>query len=162
MNRTELQNLISELGYIIGYLKMSRCDLTDPENAGASEPNIESAIKQIDYALKAAQELEHIYAPPNINEVKIYGWLPKDPELNHGPEGEPCCTFSIIFGHNQDPEVRPFEVICWDGVAEHAANHLYKGRRVYLEGKLNQYICPETGEAGINIVATNIRLTKGE
>lgn len=74
----------------------------------------------------------------------IMGNLVRDPELRYTGKGTPICTFSVATNREWKPtdstdvkeEVEFHNVVAWSKLAELCADLLYKGRRVYIEGRL--------------------------
>jgi single-strand DNA-binding protein len=79
----------------------------------------------------------------SFNRVILIGNLGRDPELRYTPQGDPVCSFSMATnerrkdksGEMQD-QTTWFRVTLWGRKAEAAAEHLFKGRPVYIEGRL--------------------------
>lgn len=83
-------------------------------------------------------------AARSVNKVIIMGNLVRDPELRYTGKGTPICTFSVATNREWKPtdsgeareEVEFHNVVAWSKLAELCAELLYKGRRVYIEGRL--------------------------
>lgn len=83
-------------------------------------------------------------ATRSINKVMIMGNMVRDPELRYTSKGTPICTFSIATNREWSPgdsnevheETEFHNVVAWSKLAELCAELLYKGRRVYIEGRL--------------------------
>jgi len=83
-------------------------------------------------------------AARSINKVMIMGNLVRDPELRYTGKGTPICTFSVATNREWKPtdssdareETEFHNVVAWSKLAELCAELLYKGRRVYIEGRL--------------------------
>src|SRR2546423_5510588 len=81
----------------------------------------------------------------SFNKIIIVGYLGRDPELRHTPQGTPVCDFSIATterrkdksGELQD-HTTWFRVSLFGRQAEVASQYLSKGRQVYVEGALTQ------------------------
>jgi single-strand DNA-binding protein len=72
---------------------------------------------------------------PSLNRVSLIGRLTADPKLRYTPNGTAVASFRIA--NNGTDEVQFHNVIAWRGLAEIAAEHLSKGRLVYLSGRLH-------------------------
>ncbi len=79
----------------------------------------------------------------SLNKAQIIGNLTRDPELKYTPKGTAVCTFSVATnrtwttdsGEKKD-EVEYHRVVSWAKLAEICAQILTKGRKVYIEGRL--------------------------
>lgn len=79
----------------------------------------------------------------DLNKVMIIGRLGRDPEMRYTPGGRPVTTFSVATGRSwttadgqRRSETEWFNVVAWGGLAEICSQYLSKGRRVYVEGRL--------------------------
>lgn len=79
----------------------------------------------------------------DLNKVMFIGRLTKNPELRSTPNGQSVTSFSVatnrVFtdasGQKQErPEFH--SIVAWGKLAEICSQFLVKGRRVYLEGRL--------------------------
>jgi single-strand DNA-binding protein len=81
----------------------------------------------------------------SFNKITIVGYLGKDPEIRHTPQGTAVCNFTVATtekrkdrtGEAQDVTTW-FRVSAWGRQAEIASQYLAKGRQVYVEGRLRQ------------------------
>jgi len=78
-----------------------------------------------------------------LNKVMIIGNLGRDPEMRYTSSGKAVTTLSVAVSHRRsmpDGEAREetewFHVVLYDKLAETANQWLNKGRRVYVEGRL--------------------------
>lgn len=78
-----------------------------------------------------------------LNKVMLIGELGRDPELHYTPDGTPVTSFSLAVKRtwrNSNGESREavewFNIVAWRRLAEVCNQHLHKGERVYLEGRL--------------------------
>jgi len=75
-----------------------------------------------------------------MNTVQLIGNLTRDPELRRTTSGTAVCTIAIAVdrrkrkGEPQDPVY--VDVVTWGAQAENVADHLAKGRRVAVIGRL--------------------------
>lgn len=79
----------------------------------------------------------------SFNKIIIVGYLGRDPELKHTPQGTAICKFSVATTERRknaqgEPEETTtwFRVTVWGRQAELANEYLSKGRQVYVEGRL--------------------------
>jgi len=79
----------------------------------------------------------------SLNRVQLIGNLTRDPELRYTPSGTAVCSFSIATnrswttdtGEKKD-EVDFHRIVSWNKLAELCSQFLVKGRKVYVEGRL--------------------------
>ena len=78
-----------------------------------------------------------------LNKVQIIGNLGRDPELRFTQDGTPVANFTVAVseswrsqGGEQRERTEWFRVVAWRGLAEIANQYLRRGRKVYLEGRL--------------------------
>jgi single-strand DNA-binding protein len=78
-----------------------------------------------------------------LNRVLLIGHLGRDPETRTTPSGRPVTTFSLATSrswHSQDggrhDETEWFNIVAWGSLAEICQQHLRKGQRVFVEGRL--------------------------
>lgn len=79
----------------------------------------------------------------SLNKVLLIGNLSQDPELRYTPQGTAVCTFSIATNRSwidqsgQLQEVAEFtRCVAWTKLAELCSKLLAKGKKVYVEGRL--------------------------
>lgn len=79
----------------------------------------------------------------SLNKVQLIGNLTRDPELRYTPQGTAVCTIGIATNREWKTEsgekkedVEFHKVIAWNKLAEICANLLKKGRKVFVEGRL--------------------------
>jgi single-strand DNA-binding protein len=89
---------------------------------------------------------------PSLNRVSLIGRLTADPKLRYTPNGTAVASFRIA--NNGTYEVQFHDIIAWRGLAEIAAEHLTKGRLVYLSGRLHSRSW--TGQDGLGRWALEI------
>ena len=83
---------------------------------------------------------------PSLNRVSLIGRLTKDPQLRYTPNGTAVASFRIV--NNGTDELQFHNIIAWRGLAEIAAEHLSKGRLVYVGGRLHSRSW--TGKDGVS------------
>lgn len=78
-----------------------------------------------------------------LNKVMIIGNLGQDPEMRYTANGNAVTTFSVAcnrsFGSAEGErreETEWFNVVTWNKLAETCSQYLQKGRRAYVEGRL--------------------------
>lgn len=79
----------------------------------------------------------------SLNKAMIIGNLGRDPELRYTPSGQPVTQFTVAVNRNYKDaegewkeETEWFRVVAWGPLAERTAEYLRKGRKVYVEGRL--------------------------
>ena len=80
----------------------------------------------------------------DINRVTLVGRLTRDPELRHLPSGVPVLQLGLAVNGRQKDELgnwvdKPnfFDVKVFGGQAEMLSQHLAKGRRIGVDGRLD-------------------------
>lgn len=78
-----------------------------------------------------------------LNRATILGNVTRDPEVRQIPSGQTVCTFSVATNRawtdasGQKQEQAEFHnVVAWAKLAEICGQFLAKGRKVYVEGRL--------------------------
>ncbi|WP_262249282.1 single-stranded DNA-binding protein [Parapedobacter soli] len=77
-----------------------------------------------------------------INKVILVGHLGKDPEIRHLEGNVTVASFPLATSEMYNKDGRRVEqtewhnIVMWRGLAEVAAKYLFKGKLVYIEGKL--------------------------
>ncbi len=80
----------------------------------------------------------------SLNKVLLIGNLTRDPELRYTPQGTPVCTFGLATnrswtsssGGERQEETEFHRIVAWQKLAELCSQLLFKGRKVYVEGRL--------------------------
>jgi len=79
----------------------------------------------------------------SLNKVMLIGNLTRDPELRYTPQGAAVCTFGLatnrvyVSSDGQKKEEAQFHrIVAWNKLAELCSQLLVKGRKVYVEGRL--------------------------
>ena len=79
----------------------------------------------------------------DLNRVMIIGNAGKDPEMRFTANGSPVTSFSLAVNRyrsgtdgDRKEETEWFNVVAWNKLAETCNQFLGKGRRVYVEGRL--------------------------
>src|SRR3990167_223948 len=79
----------------------------------------------------------------SLNKVLLIGNLTRDPELRYTPSGAAVCSFTVATNRsyvasdgNRKEETEFTRVVSWNKLAELCSQLLSKGRKVYVEGRL--------------------------
>jgi len=79
----------------------------------------------------------------SLNKVFLIGNLTRDPELRYTPQGTPVCTLGLATNRSWQPqsgerqeETEWHRIVAWNKLAELCSELLFKGRKVYVEGRL--------------------------
>jgi single-strand DNA-binding protein len=86
---------------------------------------------------------EKMASRASLNKVMLIGNLTRDPELRYTPQGSAVCTFGLatnriyVSSDGQKREEAQFHrIVAWNKLAELCSQLLVKGRKVYVEGRL--------------------------
>jgi len=102
-----------------------------------------------------------------INKVILVGHLGKDPEIRHLDGNITVASFPLATSEMYNKDGRRVEqtewhnIVMWRGLAEVAAKYLFKGKLVYVEGKLRTRTYEDRGGVRrytTEIVADNFKL----
>ena len=82
-------------------------------------------------------------ADRSVNKAILIGNLGRDPELRHTASGKSVATFTVATnrswtgpdGSSQE-ETEWHNIVAWDRLAEICQQYLQKGRKVYIEGRI--------------------------
>jgi single-strand DNA-binding protein len=101
----------------------------------------------------------------------LIGNLGRDPEMKYAPSGTAVTNFTVAVNRTRrDPsgenveEAEWFRVVAWDRLAETCDEHLRKGDRVYVEGRLQsrKYTDKDGVErTAVEVVATDLVMLGG-
>ena len=79
----------------------------------------------------------------SLNRVQLIGNLTRDPELRYTPSGKPVCTFGLATNRSwntdsgeKHEETEFHKIVAWNKLGELCNQFLVKGRKVYVEGRL--------------------------
>ena len=80
----------------------------------------------------------------SVNKVMLIGRLGKDPELRYTSAGRPRCSMSVATSYrykdkdkdNWIEKTQWHQVIAWGKTGEVCKQYLTKGRRIFIEGRL--------------------------
>src|SRR3972149_7589703 len=97
----------------------------------------------------------------SLNKVVLIGNLTRDPELRYTPQGTAVCTFGLATnrqwvteGGEKKEEAEFHRIVAWNKLAEICSQLLTKGRKTYIEGRLQTRSW--TGQDGQQRTATEI------
>lgn len=100
-------------------------------------------------------------ASRSLNKVELIGNLTRDPELRYTPSGQAVANMGLATNRawktesgEQKEETEFHRITVWGKLAEICSQHLSKGRKVYIEGRLatRKY----TNQAGAEVESTEI------
>jgi single-strand DNA-binding protein len=99
----------------------------------------------------------------SVNKVILLGNLTRDPELRYTENKKAVCTFGLATNRNwttdtgeKREETEFHRIVAWEKLAEVCSQYLKKGRKVYVEGRLQSRT--HTGQDGIEKFSTEIVL----
>lgn len=79
----------------------------------------------------------------SLNKVLLIGNLTRDPELRYTPSGAAVCSFGLATNRvytssdgTKKEEAEFIKIVSWNKLAELCSQLLKKGRKVYVEGRL--------------------------
>ena len=101
-----------------------------------------------------------------MQKTLLIGYLGKDPVLRDA-NGKPVCSFPVATTErwkdqqgNRQEKTEWHRVVAWNGLASTCAQHLGKGSRVYIEGKIKNR--KWTDEGGVERYVTEIHVKELE
>jgi single-strand DNA-binding protein len=108
----------------------------------------------------------------NLNKVLLMGNLTRDPELRYAPSGTAVTTFTIAISRafnstagEKKEDVCYVRIVCWAKLAQICSEYLFKGRPVFVEGRLQSrsWQAPDGAKRNtMEVIAQNIQfLGKG-
>jgi single-strand DNA-binding protein len=79
----------------------------------------------------------------NLNKAMVIGNLTRDPETRTTPSGQSVANFSVATSHfwkdqqgQRQEKTEYHNIVAWGKLAEIVQQYLGKGRKVYVEGRL--------------------------
>ncbi len=79
----------------------------------------------------------------NLNRAQIIGNVTRDPEVRTTPSGQQVCSFGVATNRvwtdqagKKQEKVEFHNIVAWGKLAEICGQYLAKGRKVYVEGRL--------------------------
>lgn len=87
-----------------------------------------------------------------MNKAMVIGNLGNDPEIRYTQKGAAVATFSVATTERwkdadgvQQEHTEWHKIVAWKGLAEICGDHLKKGSKVYIEGKMQTRKWEENG-----------------
>jgi single-strand DNA-binding protein len=100
-------------------------------------------------------------AQRSLNKVLLIGNLTRDVELRYTPQGTAVCSFGLATNRSwltdsgeRKEEAEFHRIVAWNKLAELCSQLLFKGRKVFLEGRLQTRRW--TDQAGVEHTITEI------
>ena len=99
--------------------------------------------------------------------VTLMGRLGRNPEVRNGSDGKEFCGFSLATSYSykdkqgeKQTDTVWYNVTCSQNLATTAKNHLQKGDKVYIEGRLNprKFNTDKGLDISLDVFASNIQL----
>ena len=82
-------------------------------------------------------------AQRSLNKVLLIGNLTRDPELRYTPQGTAVCTLGLATNRSwqtdtgdKREETEFHRLVAWSKLAELCSQLLFKGRKIFVEGRL--------------------------
>lgn len=79
----------------------------------------------------------------NLNKAMLIGNLTRNPEVRTTPQGQTVCSFGLATNRrwndqsgNRQESVEFHNIVAWGKLAEICGQYLVKGKKVYVEGRL--------------------------
>lgn len=79
----------------------------------------------------------------NLNKAMLIGNLTRNPEVRTTPQGQTVCSFGLATNRrwndqsgNRQEAVEFHNIVAWGKLAEICGQYLVKGKKVYVEGRL--------------------------
>ena len=89
----------------------------------------------------------------SVNRAILVGNLGKDPELKYTQSGKAVCSFSLATSESwkdkqgvKTDSTTWHNIVAWGKQAEVMAEHLTKGKQIYLEGRISNRNYDKDGE----------------
>jgi single-strand DNA-binding protein len=99
----------------------------------------------------------------SVNKVILLGNLTRDPELKQTEGKKPVCIFGLATNRSwtsytgeKREETEFHRIVAWENWAEVCQQYLKKGRKVYVEGRLQSHTY--TGQDGIERTGVEVVL----
>ena len=99
--------------------------------------------------------------------VTLMGRLGRNPEIRNGSDGKEFCGFSLATSYSykdkqgqKQAETVWYNITCPQNLVNVTMNHLQKGDKVYLEGRLHprKFNTDKGLDISLDVVASNIQL----
>ena len=101
----------------------------------------------------------------DLNRIQLIGNLGQDPESRYTPIGRQLARFPLATNRRwktSDGEEKGatdwFNIECWNGLGEAVSTYLHKGRKVFVEGRLQIDQYEKDGQINqyVKVVASNV------
>ena len=101
----------------------------------------------------------------SINQVMLMGNLTRDPELRQIPSGQSVCSFSLALNRSYKDssgewqEVTEYiDVVAWGPLGERVSQYLTKGRRAFVQGRLQSRSWEQDGQkrSKVEVLANDV------
>lgn len=106
----------------------------------------------------------------SINNVMMMGNLTRDPELRQTPNGRSVVNFSLALNSaykdagGEWQEITDFiDVVAWGPLAERVAQYMSKGRRCFVQGRLQSRNWEQDGQkrTKVEVLANDVTFLDG-
>lgn len=106
----------------------------------------------------------------SVNQVMLMGNLTRDPELRQTPSGQSVCSFSLALNRaykDQSGEWQEatdyIDCVCWGPLAERVSQYLSKGRRAFVQGRLQSRSWEQEGQkrSKVEVLANDVTFLDG-
>ncbi len=106
----------------------------------------------------------------SINQVMLMGNLTRDPELRNTPGGQSVVSFSLALNRaykDQSGEWQEatdyVDCVAWGPLAERVAQYLSKGRRCFVQGRLQSRSWEQDGQkrSKLEVLASDVTFLDG-
>ncbi len=101
------------------------------------------------------------YMARSLNKVELIGNLTRDTDMRYTPQGTAVCTFGLATNRQwttdsgeKKEDVEFHRIVAWNKLAEICGQLLSKGKKVYVEGRLQTR--KWTGQDGVEKQTTEI------
>ncbi|HEY5268489.1 MAG TPA: single-stranded DNA-binding protein [Candidatus Saccharimonadales bacterium] len=89
----------------------------------------------------------------SINQVVLMGNLTRDPDLRQTPTGQNVCSFSLALNRSYKDQAGEWkdatdfvDIVAWGPLGERVAQYLSKGRRCFVQGRLQSRSWEQDGQ----------------
>lgn len=106
----------------------------------------------------------------SINNVMLMGNLTRDPELRQTPNGKNVVNFSLALnsaykdaGGDWKEVTDYIDIVAWGTLAERVAQYMSKGRRCFVQGKLQSRSWEQDGQKRnkVEVMASDVTFLDG-
>ena len=99
----------------------------------------------------------------SLNLVQLIGNLGRDPDMRYTGTGRPVARFSLATDRSwtngegeRVEETQWHQIVVWGTLAEVCNEHLRKGQRVYLQGRLRTHSYPHPEHEDVTLWRTEV------